>query len=112
MKARDYPDNPGFKSAGASQEAAQAIAGHAKTLRARVLGEIASTPAGLSADAVADRLGASILSVRPRVSELHRSGEIRKSQERAKNESGMAAAVWVIAPPLPVGSEGKPNERA
>lgn len=110
MQARDYPANPGFKSAGTSQEAAQAIAGHAKTLRALVLSEIAATPAGLSADAVADRLGASILSVRPRVSELHRSGEIRKSDERAKNASGMAAAVWIVSPSLagPSSAEGQP----
>ncbi|WP_049806691.1 hypothetical protein [Bradyrhizobium genomosp. III] len=100
MEGGDYPDNPGFKASGTSQEAAQAIAGHAKKLRARVLGEIASTPAGLSADEVAGRLKASILSVRPRVSELHRAGEIRRSEERVKNASGMAAAVWVVAPPL------------
>lgn len=101
MQASDYPDKPGFKSAGTSQEAAQAIAGQAKTLRARVLGAIASEPAGLSADAVADRLGESILSVRPRVSELHQSGEIRRTEDRVKNASGMAAAVWVASPPLP-----------
>ncbi|MBP1091926.1 hypothetical protein JOE50_002456 [Bradyrhizobium japonicum] len=100
MQANDYPDSPGFKAAGTSQEAAQAIAGHAKNLRARVLGAIASEPAGLSADAVADRLGESVLSVRPRVSELHRAGEIRRSDARVKNESGMAAAVWVASGPL------------
>jgi hypothetical protein len=100
MQARDYPDSPGFKSAGTSQEAAQAIAGHAKTLRARVLDAIASEPAGLSADAVADRLGASILSVRPRVSELYRAGDIRRTEARARNASGLNAVVWVVAPPL------------
>ncbi|TGN75946.1 hypothetical protein EOW77_0032270 [Bradyrhizobium yuanmingense] len=100
MQASEYPESPGFKAAGTSQEAAQAIAGHARNLRARVLGAIASEPAGLSADAVADRLGASILSVRPRVSELHRSGEIRRSEERVRNSSGMNAAVWVVSPPL------------
>jgi hypothetical protein len=96
----DYPDNPGFKAAGTSQEAAKIIAAHAKTLRSRVLREIASMPSGLSADEVAARLKASILAVRPRVSELHRAGEIRKSEGRAKNASGMAAAVWVVSPPL------------
>jgi len=100
VKASDYPESPGFKTTGTSQEAGQAIAGHAKNLRARVLGAIASEPAGLSADAVADRLNASILSVRPRVSELHRSGEIRRSEERTTNASGMPAAIWVVSPPL------------
>lgn len=100
MGGSDYPDNPGFKASGTSEEAARAIAGHAKNLRARVLGEIASAPAGLSADEVAARLKASVLSVRPRVSELHRAGEIRRSEGRVKNDSGMAAAVWVVSPPL------------
>jgi predicted ArsR family transcriptional regulator len=100
MQARDYPDSPGFKSAGTSQEAAQAIAGHAKTLRARVLDAITSEPSGLSADAVADRLGESVLSVRPRVSELHRAGDIRRTEARARNASGMNATVWVASPSL------------
>lgn len=98
--SNDYPNEPGFKVGGTSEEAAIAIAGKAETLRARVLEEIASQPAGLSADAVAHRLGESVLSVRPRVSELHRAGEIRRSDARAKNESGMAAAVWVVSGPL------------
>jgi hypothetical protein len=98
----DYPTEPGFKSSGTSEEAARAMAERAKTLRDRVLGAIkAAEPIGLSADQVADKLGESILSVRPRVSELRRAGEIRKTEARAKNASGMSAVVWVIAPPLP-----------
>jgi hypothetical protein len=97
-----YPDSPGFKASGPSEQAATAISSStAKTLRDQVLKTIANAPAGLSADAVADRLGRSVLSVRPRVSELRRLGEIRPTTARAKNESGMTATIWVQSPPLP-----------
>jgi hypothetical protein len=97
-----YPDTPGFKMPGPSEQAAVAIAGTAKTLREQVLLAFQQSPCGLTADAVANRLGKSILSVRPRVSELRRRGEIRPaSGQRGKNESGMSATVWVVSPPLP-----------
>jgi hypothetical protein len=64
-----YPDAPGFKAPGPSEQAATAISSTAKTLRDQVLETIAKAPAGLSADAVAERLCKSVLSVRPRVSE-------------------------------------------
>ena len=96
----EYPDAPGFKTSGPSEEAAHAIAGFAPTLRDRVLAAIGEAPQGLTADVVACRLNKSVLSVRPRVSELHRLGEIRQSGARRKNVSGMTASIWVIAPPL------------
>jgi hypothetical protein len=96
-----YPDQPGFKASGPSEQAATAISRSARTLRDQVLKTIADAPAGLSADAVADRLGRSVLSVRPRVSELRRLGEIRPTTQRVKNASGMGATVWVQSPPLP-----------
>jgi hypothetical protein len=93
----DYPDAPGFKASGPSEQAAQAVAGMAKTLRDQVRNTIATAPKGLTADEIAGKLNRSILSVRPRVSELHRQGEIRPSGARGKNESGMSASVWVLA---------------
>jgi hypothetical protein len=96
-----YPTTPGFKAAGPSEQAATAISNTVKTLREQVLKTISEAPTGLSADAVAERLGKSVLSVRPRVSELRRLGEIRPTTQRAKNQSGMTATVWVQSPPLP-----------
>lgn len=96
-----YPDHPGFKTNGPSAEAARAMARTAQTLREKVLRTLAAAPAGLHADAIASLLGESVLAVRPRVSELYRSGEIRKTEARAKNISGLSATVWVISPPLP-----------
>jgi hypothetical protein len=100
MAAGAYPDRPGFKASGPSEQAAKAIEGIAKTLRDEVRNTIAGAPQGLTADEIAGRLNKSILSVRPRVSELHRQGEIRQSGARGKNESGMSASIWVISPPL------------
>lgn len=98
-----YPDAPGFKTAGPSQDAAKAITGKANRMRAMVLQKIAQCPAGATADEIAHDLGLSVLSVRPRVSELKRTGEIRQTGTRRKNDSGMTATVWQLAPPLPGG---------
>ena len=95
-----YPESPGFKAAGPSEQAAKAIAGTAKTLRDKVLQTIAATPAGITADEIATKLNKSPFSVRPRVSELRRLGEIRPADSRGKNESGMTASLWVVSPKL------------
>jgi predicted ArsR family transcriptional regulator len=92
-----YPDAPGFKVAGPSQQAAEAITGKAARLRATVLAQIAQYRAGATADEIATDLNLSVLSVRPRVSELHRTGEIEQTGGRRKNESGMTATVWRIS---------------
>ena len=98
-----YPDVPGFKAAnGASQEArAAAIAPRAPRLRGVVLAAFHEAPAGLTADEVAGVVDLPVLSVRPRVAELHRLGEIQPTDERRQNASGMSATVWRIADPLP-----------
>lgn len=92
-----YPDAPGFKVSGPSEQAADAIGGHANKLRATVLAQFASYPGGATADEVAKDLNLSVLSVRPRVSELKRTGKIKQTGARRKNESGMTATVWKIA---------------
>jgi hypothetical protein len=91
-----YPRRPGARDRATSREAAAKIATIADTLRAKVLATIRANPEGLTADEVAKRIATSILSVRPRVSELVAGGNIKRSVTRRKNESGMSAAVWVI----------------
>jgi predicted ArsR family transcriptional regulator len=98
-----YPATPGFKVAGPSEQAAKAITCKAARMRAAVLAQIAQYPGGVTADEIAKDLNLSVLSVRPRVSELNRNGEIEQTGARRKNESGMTATVWRIAP-----SGGKP----
>jgi hypothetical protein len=94
-----YPDRPGFKSA-TSRESAHKIAGHAKAVRNAALAEfIAIHPNGLTADELARRLHHSILTVRPRVSELRAAALVEPTPERRRNESGHGATVWRAAPP-------------
>ena len=96
-----YFDAPGDKVSGPSQLAAQTVATTAKRLHAAVLEKFKRNPAGLTADEIATSLNCSVLSVRPRVSELNRLGMIEQTGSRRKNESGMTATVWRIAPELP-----------
>ncbi|RIK96984.1 MAG: hypothetical protein DCC74_09015 [Proteobacteria bacterium] len=98
---RIYPDAPGFKASGPSEDAADAIAPRAPRIRDSVLGVIANATAPVTADEVAAALGMSILTVRPRVSELHRMGEIRRANDRRCNSSGMTASTWSPAPARP-----------
>jgi len=71
----EYPHHPGSKTGDTSQLAADSMAGIAPTLRRVVLEEIKNSE-GLTADEVADKIRVSILSIRPRVSELRRMGLI------------------------------------
>ncbi len=91
-----YPRQPGFKTQGPSEEAARRVAGDASRLRAAALGELRQWPAGRTADEIATALRRSILSVRPRVSELHADGKIAPTDERRRNESGHSATVWKV----------------
>lgn len=91
-----YPHAPGAKTGGTSQEAADKTKRRAPLLRNLCLDLlIAST--GLTADEVAGRAGFSVLSIRPRLTELRALGLIKDSGERRKNASGHRAAVWVVA---------------
>lgn len=74
--------------------AADAIAERAPTLRELTLRAIQASEGGLTADEAADALGMSILSIRPRVTELARRGLVEDSGERRRNQSGKSAIVW------------------
>jgi predicted ArsR family transcriptional regulator len=99
-----YPDAPGFKVSGTSEQAAEAVTGTANKMRAAVLAQLAQYPGGATADEIAKDLDLSVLSVRPRVSELNRTGAIEQTGARRKNDSGMTATVWRIAPEQTPGS--------
>ena len=102
-----YPAAPGFKVPGPSEQAAKTMTGKAARMRATVLAQIAQYSGGVTADEIAKDLNLSVLSVRPRVSELKRNGEIEQTGARRKNESGMSATVWRLSPrPSPSIAEG------
>lgn len=90
-------DGVGYKGTDTSRDAAEQVAAMpAACVRARVLKAISgSGDGGLTADQVAQALGLSVLTVRPRVSELRTSGLIVDKRERRKNASGKSAVVWV-----------------
>jgi predicted Rossmann fold nucleotide-binding protein DprA/Smf involved in DNA uptake len=89
-----YPDSPGYKKSGTSKQAAKDISSKAKTLRQAVLEQLRIKPA--TTDEVAAALSESVLSIRPRFSELKLSGLITESPERRKNDSGKWATVWKV----------------
>ena len=95
---RRYPSHAGYKAAGTSQEAAQAIegSGAAARLRTAVLGFYArqsGTP-----DECAAALGESILSIRPRCSELCSQGRLYRTGERRRSSEGRAQNVLAMSP--------------
>jgi hypothetical protein len=85
-------------AAGATGEtlpgAARTNVGRTERLRTLVLEVLAAAPDGLTADEIAAKLDASVLAVRPRVSELFHAARIEKTGERRLNRSGLAAHVW------------------
>jgi hypothetical protein len=72
-----YPESPGSKAPGTSQEAAAAIAPSVKRCHGIILQELASAgDRGLTADEVAKLIERSPFFVRPRFSELRAKGAI------------------------------------
>lgn len=92
--ATSYPTSPGWKGGDTSRKAAKEIAIHAKTVRGKVLAEYARAgAAGMTADLCAKALNVSILTTRPRATELLQVGLLAPTGERGRNDSGMSAAV-------------------
>ncbi|MDE2098719.1 MAG: hypothetical protein KGL39_15805 [Patescibacteria group bacterium] len=94
-----YPDAPGAKGPETSAEAAAAQAETAEALRIRCLAHVRLRDQ--TADECATALGVSILSVRPRFSELAARQQIFDSGVRRANASGHKAIVWTAKPPTP-----------
>jgi hypothetical protein len=76
MPGSDYPSKPGFYDSGYSEEAAALIESKAATLRGKVVAVLKRHPSGLTPDQVAHEMSESILSIRPRVTELRIAGII------------------------------------
>lgn len=100
-----YPTSPGYKAPGTSKEAAKAMASTADDLRARALAHIRQKPS--TADETAEALGASVLAIRPRISELRKQSLVQEllgmnsKPIRRKNASGQSATVWEAVPTRP-----------
>jgi predicted ArsR family transcriptional regulator len=93
-----YPLAPGAQDRGTSRAAAEVAATTSPLLRAMAL-DVLERSNGLTADQVAARLGKSILSIRPRITELARLGKVRDTGDRRPNASGRTAIVWAAVQP-------------
>jgi predicted transcriptional regulator len=82
---------------GPSNIAGARIKPHVVTLKDKVLTVLRRYPSGLTADEVAEFCGASMLAIRPRVSELKNDGMIEDTGKRRKNAvSGHIATIWRV----------------
>lgn len=93
--AEHYPSMPGWKARATSEEAAAKAAPTSHILRAQVLA-ILSDGVARTPDEVAAIMGKSVLSVRPRFSELSVFGNIVDSGQRRENASGRSAICWRV----------------
>tara|TARA_R110000868_G_scaffold6526_1_gene36777 strand:+ start:531 stop:809 length:279 start_codon:yes stop_codon:yes gene_type:complete len=88
----NYPENPGYKKPGTSKAAADSMREKAPTLRQQVLDVLFHQD--LTADECAAEVGKSVLSIRPRLTELLALGKIAESGLERFNSSGKKATVW------------------
>lgn len=93
----DYPNQPGFKEHTTSRDAALKMKRRqVDKLRDRVLLALKSAGAhGMTPDECAAEMGLTVLSTRPRFTELKMLDKIERSGARRKNASGRSANVWV-----------------
>lgn len=89
-----YPAAPGYKDDQTSKEAAEAIAGRVHLLRNRCLTALTQSP--MTADEVSVAIGESVLSTRPRITELLQLGKIEDTGDRRANASGRRAKIWKV----------------
>lgn len=96
--AAHYPNRAGAKEPTTSRDAASRMdaGGRERKLRQRCLDAFRSGWQG-TADELAAELGKSVLSIRPRVAQLHALGEIERTGIRHTNVSGAPAHVWRLA---------------
>lgn len=94
MSLNKYPDSPGFQQQDTSYTAAESMNQSAPRLRQQCVQALALR--NMTADEVAKDVGASILSIRPRITELKREGLLHDTGERRKNSSGRNAIVWSL----------------
>lgn len=91
-----YPRRPGYRDHSTSREAAIKMRSRSETLREVVRELLRRNPSGLTVHEGAALADAMVPAIQPRFSELHALGEIKRSDERRRNASGMTAAVWVL----------------
>lgn len=91
----EYPNQPGHRRRATSKAGADSVRAKAPTLRDQALAYIVKMNMwGATADECAEALDKSVLTIRPRVTELYKLGKIYASGTTRKNKSGVNAVVW------------------
>jgi predicted HTH transcriptional regulator len=91
-----YPNRPGYRNRSTSEDAADAIAPQAESLRNKCYRMLQAKP--MTADECAEMLGESPFTIRPRITELAKQNKIVDSGERRVNRSMRKAIVWRVSP--------------
>ena len=87
-----YPQTPGFKKTGTSEQAALDMLPKSKRLQALVLEELKNGEG--TADQIADRLKIDFMSIRPRLSELSKTNQVIDTGRKGKSRSGKSAIIY------------------
>lgn len=90
-----YYETIGHQRTETSFNAAVRVAVNARNVRDRVAAVLAER-GPMTADEIAAVLGLSILTVRPRVTDLNKAGRIEDTGARRQTGSGNAAIVWRV----------------
>lgn len=91
-----YPAAPGFKERDTSRKAAESMKPTAAQLREQCFAAL-RRKGDATADEIAGVMGLSVLSVRPRFTELLHEKRIVDTGMRRRNDSGRSAKVWRLA---------------
>ncbi len=96
MQYARYPDAAGYKTGGASQEAAEKINPKRGKLHEKVKHTLKQAQIPLTAEEVARLGGMSIPTAKARLSELKNAGEVIKLKERGVTELGGSCHKWQL----------------
>lgn len=86
----------GYQSRDTSLAAAEANTGKKVSLREQVYKLLLQSAIPLSADQIADQLGRSFISIRPRVTELSNDLRVEDSGKRGKTQWGKSCILWQV----------------
>lgn len=87
----------GYQKRDTSLAAAESDKAGKITLREQVFNVIEQSPVPMSADEVAEELGKSFISIRPRVTELSNEARVKDSGLRGTTQHGKSCILWEVA---------------
>lgn len=89
-----YPNAPGFKENDTSRAAADSMKSATGELQRKCLKALVGSP--MTADQIAEAIGETPFSTRPRLTELLALGKVCDAGFRCRNASGRSAKAWKL----------------